>query len=273
MRRSNRIPDRFRLSADEVLEAAACAQACGIATILLQGGEDVGSDRLLDEVLPRIKRELKLYVILNVGERTRSRFEQFRRLGADAFIMKFEASNPALYAQATHGSLMDRLENLRRLRDVGFVVGTGNIVGLPGQTLEHLADDLLLACELGPDYLSSSPFIPNEGTPWEREPVGDLDTTLNFLAASRILLERALIPSVSALEKVRPGGQLRGLLAGANVMTVNCTPSRRRDQYRIYSRERFVVTLGHVGRTLEAAGLDFVRGGILPAPQIGQGTR
>jgi biotin synthase len=134
-------------------------------------------------------------------------------------------------------------------------LGTGNIVGLPGQTLDHIVDDIFFAYGLRPDFVSSSPLIPNEDTPFENAEYGSIDVTLNTMAILRIMLGDPLIPTVSPLEKIRPGGQLAGLNAGANVMTINFTPTEVRDNYVIYSRERFVVTLDHAHRTIDKAGL------------------
>ncbi|NDD27613.1 MAG: [FeFe] hydrogenase H-cluster radical SAM maturase HydE [Proteobacteria bacterium] len=267
MRLSNRKLERFRASADDVMAAAEAIAEAGISTILLQGGEDVQSDKVLDAVIPRIKAELGLFIILNVGERRRERFEQFRALGADSYIMKFESSDPLLYEQATRSDLAVRLQNLRWLRELGFVVGTGNIVGLPGQTLESIADDLLTAAEMSSDFVSTSPFIPNGDTPWENQPSGCLETALNVIAVSRILRPNALVPAVSALEKVEAGGQLRGLQAGANVITINFTPDAQRSKYRIYSERRFTVSTEHAFRILREAGLAHQRRGPLTPPR------
>lgn len=256
MRRSNRDLKRFRAhDADEVFAAVRAVADLGLTTVLLQGGEDVRSDRMLESLLPRIKSELGLSIILNVGERTREGLARLRAAGADGYIMKFETSDPELYGRVTESRLEDRLQNLAWLRELGFKVGVGNIVGLPGQTLESVADDLLLAHELRPDFVSASPFIPNDGTPLEAEAPGSLDLTLRVLALYRILLPHALIPTVSALEKLSPGGQVQGLHAGANVITANFTPPGWRDRYVIYSPRRFVVSVEHALETAARAGL------------------
>lgn len=256
MRRSNRALARFRASrVEEVFEAVRGIAEMGLSTVLLQGGEDVRSDRLLEALLPRVKAELGLQVILNVGERPRDQLARFRQAGADGYIMKFETSDAALYERITGGPAAERLQQIRWLQDLGFRVGVGNIVGLPGQTMESLADDLRLACDLRPDFVSASPFIPNDGTPLERETPGSLELTLRVLALYRLLLPEALIPTVSALEKLAPGGQVQGLHAGANVVTANFTPPGWRDRYVIYSPRRFVVSLEHALATVSRAGL------------------
>jgi biotin synthase len=128
-------------------------------------------------------------------------------------------------------------------------------VGLPHQTLDMLVDDIRLALEIRPDFVSSSPFIPNENTPLESLPYGNLNYTLNTMAIYRIALKTPLIPTVSALEKIQPGGQLMGFNAGANVITINFTPKNFQEKYLIYSQKRFVVRLDHALEILRQAGL------------------
>ena len=255
MRRSSHALHRYRAEPAQVVEAARRVHHLGIRAILLQGGEDPRVDGAIEEVLPVLKRDLGLRVILNLGQRSRQRLAHFRELGADAYIMKFETSDGSRYQAATGSPLAPRLENLAWLRELGYIVSTGNIVGLPGQSLQSLADDFVLAQSLRPDWMSSAPFVPSEGTPWGHEPPGDIETTLNCIALSRLMFPDGLIPSVSALEKLQAGGQARGLRAGANVVTVNCTPAELRERYPIYSRDRFLVSLQHAQAALADAGL------------------
>jgi biotin synthase len=138
---------------------------------------------------------------------------------------------------------------------LGFRVGTGTIVGLPGQRIEALADDILLGKALGVHMWSASPFVPAAGTPLENRKVGDVDLTLNAIAIARLLMPSALIPSVSALETVFPGAQAAGFQAGANVMTVNFTPNVDRENYPIYGRDRFIVELNYASDLLQQVGL------------------
>ena len=126
---------------------------------------------------------------------------------------------------------------------------------MSSQTLDHLVKDILLALEIEPNFVSSSPFIPNHDTPLENIGYGNLDYTLNTMAIYRIGLKTPLIPAVSALEKIQLDGQLMGLNAGANVMTINFTPTEYREKYSIYSKKRFIVSLDHALNTIERAGL------------------
>jgi len=254
MRSSNRELVRYRMTADEIAAAASAVKARGIPTVLIQSGQDPSMDGVVEEAVRLVRRE-GLRVLLCLGERTREQFAGFRSAGADGYILKFESSDPALYARVTHGDHGARLKGAAWLRELDFRVGIGNIVGLPGQSPEILEKDLLHASAFRPDFVSAAPFIPNENTPFECEEPGDLDLTLNVLALLRLLLPEALIPSVSALAKLDPAGQLLGLNAGANVMTVNFTPEAYRSGYLIYSRERFIVSLEHAFASIEAAGL------------------
>jgi biotin synthase len=256
MRASNPSLERYRLSAEEIVAIAGeIAKTNIISTLFFQGGQDRLCDPILEEVIPELKQRYNLNVLLCLGERPREVYDKLAQLGADSYILKFETSNADLYQEIAHTPLDRRLQCIRWLQEAGFQVGTGNIIGLPKQTLETLAEDILLAMEIQPNFVSSSPFIPNQDTPLEQLPDGNLDLTLNTMALYRILLPSALIPTVSALEKIHPGGQLMGLNAGANVMTINFTPEKCRGKYLIYSKQRFVVSYEHALRTIERAGL------------------
>ncbi|MBR8830400.1 MAG: [FeFe] hydrogenase maturase subunit HydE [Chroococcopsis gigantea SAG 12.99] len=254
MRASNPNLERYRLSIEEILSIVDQIKAANIGIAFLQSGQDPREDEMLEQIIPEIKKK-GMEVLLCLGEKPQETYANFARLGADSYILKFETSSPDLYKHIAHTPLEKRLECVKSLQNLGYRVGTGNIVGLPNQTLEHLADDILLALSIKPDFVSSSPFIPNQETPLESLAYGNLNLTLNTLAIYRIALKNCLIPSVSALEKTYKGGQLMGLNAGANVLTINFTPDTFRNKYAIYSKQRFVVSLEHALRTIEQAGL------------------
>lgn len=254
IRPQNKEMMRYRMNVDTILAITEEIVAEGITTVFLQAGQDPKSDVFVYEAVPRI-RARGVNVLLNLGEKSRETYARYVAAGADSYILKFETSDPALYQAIVGTPLAKRLECARWIREVGMKLGTGNIIGLPGQTLDTLAEDILLAQEMQPDFVSSSPFIPNENTPLESLGMGDLQLTLNSIAICRLLFPNALIPAVSALEKIRKGGQLLGLKAGANVLTINFTPKDFRDKYAIYSKERFVVSLDHAQATISGAGL------------------
>jgi biotin synthase len=255
MRAANHNLERYRLSAAEILDIAAQIHRLGIGTLFLQAGQDPQCDAILQEVIPAVKKQFGLHVLLCLGEYSRATYVRWRALGADSYILKFETSEPAGYRQIAHTPLTRRLQCIRWLQEIGFQVGTGNIVGLPGQTLDTLVRDVLLIQEIRPDFASASPFIPNENTPLATQAAGSVRCTLNIMAIFRILFPQALIPSVSALEKLAPGGQLAGLNAGANVITINFTPPQCRSKYLIYSQDRFVVGLEHARSIIQQAGM------------------
>ncbi|MEA5390332.1 radical SAM protein [Cyanobium gracile UHCC 0139] len=259
MRSPNGELERYRLTPGEILAIVAQIAENKIPIAFLQAGQDPACDEVVAEVIPEIKKRFGLHVLLCLGERPRSTYAAFAGLGADSYILKFETSGSAHYRAITRTSLAARLDCLRHLRELGYAIGTGNIVGLPGQDIDQLVDDVLLALKLEPDFVSASPFIANQSTPFETSPQGSLATTLNILAIYRIALRTPLIPNVSALEKIEVGGQRLGLEAGANVMTVNFTPRPYQEKFNIYSKQRFVVGLQHALSTIESAGMERLR--------------
>lgn len=256
MRYSNKELKRYRLTPKEILSIAKEIRSLGIQTLFIQSGEDIIVDKIIQESLPRIKRKLRFNnIILCLGNRTKKQYKKFKELGASAYILKFETSDREFFEKMGCGLLRQRLDCLKWLRELGFEVGTGNITGLPGQSLESIADDILLAKKLNPDFVSTAPFIPNENTPLQNRAHGGLNLTLNTMAIWRIMLPDVLIPTVSALEKIEEKGQLQGLNAGANVITINFTPPTYREKYRIYSKKRFVVSYNHALKTIKLARL------------------
>lgn len=232
----------------------------GRRVFLLQSGENPSEKFLsgLCGAVSDIKSRLPgACVIACLGSLDTAWYARLRRAGADRYILKFETSDPALYAAAKPGdTLAARLGRLAALRRLGFRVGTGAIVGLPGQAPESLVRDLLLARRLRPAMVSASVFVPGEKSAYAGSPSGDLDTALNFMALLRIFCPRALIPSTSSLEKLRRGAQLRGLLAGANAVTAHDgTPAALKPVFPIYSTRRFTPEEKFIKRTAAAAGL------------------
>lgn len=255
MRANNRDLDRYRMDVKEILDIVAEIKACNIGVAFLQGGQDPADDAVLEEIIPIIKRDFDMEVLLCVGERPREKYLRWAEMGADSYILKFEMSDAELHQKVIHASLERRVRCMEYIREAGMRLGTGNIVGMPGQTIDHLVDDILYAVKVRPDFVSTSPFIPNENTPYEHTTSGNMNMTLNTMAIWRIMLRTPLIPTVSALEKIQTDGQLAGLNAGANILTINFTPQKERNLYSIYSNKRFIVSYDHAMRTIERAGL------------------
>jgi biotin synthase len=211
---------------------------------LLQSGENP-SRAFVDNVaecVSTIKTEHSdAVVILCLGNLSDAQYKQLLDAGTDRYIIKFETSNPRLYKRIKPSdTLAKRIKCLRSLARLGFEVGSGNIVGLPGQTINDLINDLLFLGKLPLSMMSTSVFIPGEKSRYRDNPPGDMDTTLNFMALTRIMYPHAIIPSTSSLETGSRGGQHIGLMAGANALTVHDgTPVKLKDRFPIYSVHRF----------------------------------
>lgn len=257
MRYLNKKIKRYGLTSEEIFSVAKQIRKLGIQTLFIQAGENLNMDKIVEGVLLKIKKELKINnIILCLGNRAKEQYKRFKQSGANAYILKIETSDSKLFQKIRHEPLRQRVQCLKWLKELKFKVGTGNITGLPGQTIDNIVDDILLAKKLNTDFVSTAPFIPNENTPFENKPYGNLNLTLNTMAILRIMLKDILIPTVSALEKIKKGGQLLGFNAGANVITVNFTPLSYREKYSIYSKKRFVVSLNHALDTIKLAGLN-----------------
>ena len=255
MRRDNRLLNRYTLDEETILSVADQIINTGISTVFLQSGESAKCGRLLESVIPKIYQKYGCDIILCAGKKDFETYRRYKKAGAAGYILKFETANPSLYENSTGAKHAERLSCIQNIRRAGMKLGTGNIAGLPNQTIDDIVGDIFLAMELAPDFVSVSPFVPNNGTPYEKAPKGDIDLTLNIMAVWRIVFPDALIPTVSALEYIHPDGQAAGLNAGANVITVNFTPKQNRDKYAIYAKDRFVVNIDHAYKTAKQAGM------------------
>lgn len=256
MRLDNRMP-RYIYRSDRIVELSRHIHAAGIRTVSLQAGDIPRTTQTAGEAIPGIRRIFagEVDILLVLGDKSRDEYAYLREQGATSYILKHETSDPGLHQEHRFYALEDRLARLEDLLSLGYRVGTGTIVGLPGQTLEILADDILLARSLGVHMCSASPFVPAVGTPLADAEPGDVDLTLNALAIMRLVMPEALIPSVSALQKQAAGAQVLGFTAGANVITVNFTPDGDQANYPIYGSDRFIVGRDYAARVLREAGL------------------
>jgi biotin synthase len=247
----------YLLTQDDLVDRAARIRDASINVVFIQGGEIPQSTDIIEGAIPRIIDlfESPVEILLNVGNKTREEYRRLRSAGASSYILKHETANSQLYFRHKHERLDARLRCLHDLLDLGFHVGTGTIIGLPGQTVEDVAEDILLAKEHGVHMVSASPFVPAPGTPLAGEASGSVETTLRAIALMRLILPGALIPSVSALEAIQGGGQGSGLHAGANVLTVNFSTPERVNDYLIYGDARYIVKLYYVRNLLRDHGL------------------
>ncbi len=236
LRRSRRGFRRFRLGPEQAL-ATVREAARGAGTVVLQAGEDLRLDEArVSALCAGVRAAGDSALTLSLGERPRASWARWRAAGADRYLLKLETASPRLYARLRPGhALADRLGALETLRELGYQVGTGNLVGLPGQGAEELADDLLLLQRLDPEMIAIGPFLPHPSTPLAGAPAPRLlDLTLRCLALARLLLPRAHLPATTALGALLRGGRELGLAAGANVLMEDVTPLAFRRRYELY---------------------------------------
>ena len=271
LRCGNRLAQRYRLSKEEILECCREAAALGFNTFVLQGGEDPRqSDEWLAGVVAAIRAEFPTKAItLSVGERSVEGYSMLRNAGADRYLLRHETANAGHYSllHPSNMSLDNRLHCLENLKALGYQVGSGMMVGSPGQTVEHLVEDLMLLDTLQPQMIGIGPFIPAAGTPFESEPPGSVECTLLLISLLRLRFPRALIPATTALATLCSDGTERGILAGANVVMPNVTPQACRGKYTIYDNKKNSGTesagqLGLLAERLDKIGyhIDFSRG-------------
>jgi biotin synthase len=236
LRRDRRDLPRYRMAPDEIVLTCGRAADLGYRTVVLQSGEDPWyAAPVLASIVRQIKESCDAAVTLSIGERSEQEYRLLRSAGADRFLLRLETSGLELYEEVHPDSdWHERLTCLRSLRASGFQVGSGVLIGLPGQTFEMLAQDLLFLQELNLDMVGVGPFIPHPDTPLARAEAGGIDLVLRFVACLRLLCPRALIPATSALSALAPDGWERGLAAGADVLMPNVTPARYRELYQLY---------------------------------------
>lgn len=236
LRRSNRKAVRYRMTVAEILAAVSEAAAMGFRTVVLQSGED---PRYAIEDLCGLVRNIKtgtgLAVTLSLGERSYDDYRRLKEAGADRYLLRFETSDPLLFRKLKPDSVYEeRFRCLRWLAELGYQVGSGNMVGLPGQSVESLADDILKLKELEPDMIGLGPFIAHPDTPLRGSADGTIDRVLRVTALTRIVTRYAHMPATTATGTIDPGGREKALQCGANVLMPNITPQRYREHYLIY---------------------------------------
>lgn len=251
IRVENRDIQRYRMSEDEIVACARDAKIFGYGTVVIQAGEDYGmTAAFIQRVVSRIKDETGLAITLSLGERDEDELRLWHRAGADRYLLRFETSNSELY-EHIHPSLpnkkSDRFELLRLLDRIGYEVGTGVMVGIPGQTYDTLANDILLFREFDIDMIGVGPYIPHPDTPLFNEADGlanpkDHDQvpntelmTYKVVALTRLVCPETNIPSTTALATLNTEtGRELGLQRGANIVMPNITPTEYREKYEIY---------------------------------------
>lgn len=241
IRRSNRGAVRYRLSPHEVLECCAVGYEIGFRTFVLQGGEDPywRGERLVEVVRSIRSAYPDCAITLSLGEMTPDEYRALHDAGANRYLLRHETYNEAHY-RTLHPDTMSRdhrLACLDALREIGYQVGTGVMVGSPGQTIEHLAEDLDFIRCFRPEMIGVGPFIPHEATPFAEAPAGTLALTLRFLALCRILCPSALIPATTAIATLSSVGRREAILSGCNVVMPNLSPASHRADYTLYNNK------------------------------------
>ena len=236
LRRSNLNAQRYRLSVEQVIKTAQQAVTYGYKTIVLQSGEDLWFDAdKMCQIIREIKK-LDVAITLSIGEKTREGYAAYRAAGADRYLLRIETTDKTLYEKLDPGmSWETRVRCLYDLKELGYEVGSGSLVGLPGQTLESLANDLLFFKQLPVDMAGIGPFIPHPHTPLKEQTTqGHFELSLKMMALMRLLLPDINIPATTAMETLHPQGRLLALQCGANVVMPNVTESDYRKKYELY---------------------------------------
>ena len=241
IRKSNTMVSRYALSRETILCCCREGHALGFRTFVLQGGEDRSqTDDWVEETVSAIRREFPdCAITLSLGEKNKEAYQRFYDAGANRYLLRHETYNEAHYAQL-HPSEMSRnhrLQCLSWLKEIGYQTGTGIMVGSPGQTIDHLVEDLLFIERFHPEMIGIGPFIPHADTPFANEPAGSIELTLKLLSIFRLMHPSALIPATTALASLSPDGRERGILAGANVVMPNLSPQSVRKKYSLYDNK------------------------------------
>jgi len=248
--KDNDLCKRFRMTEDEIVDTALAVAGAGLRTVVLQSGEDPHYTRfMLCSIIERILDGADVAITLSLGKRSREDLLAFRDAGAERYLMKHETMNPELYARMRSGlRLEDRLRAIDELRELGFQVGVGNIVGLPGQTLDDLCEDILFFQEFQPDMINIGPFIPHAQTPLKDDAAGDIELMLRVFALTRMVTGNTHMAAANTVATLDPeNGQFRALTqGGANVIMPNCNPflKSREDkieyEFQITTHKRYV---------------------------------
>lgn len=235
LRCENKDIDRYRIEPDDIIFYAQKAVDMGYKTIVLQSGEDEYYSReLLCKIIKGIKT-LDVALTLSIGERCFDDYKAFKDCGADRYLIRIETTDKELYKKMhPHMSFENRVKCLKDLGKLGYEVGTGCLVGLPGQTIESLANDILFFKEINADMVGIGPFIAHPHTPLKDCLNGDFTLALKVMALTRILLKNINIPATTAMETLNPNGRIIALQSGANVVMPNVTTTEYRAKYEIY---------------------------------------
>lgn len=235
LRSANKTLERYRILKDEIILYARKAVNMGYRTLVLQSGEDeyYDSDKII-EIIREIKK-FDVALTLSIGEKTYDEYKAFKEAGADRYLIRIETTDEKLYKQLHPDSKIEnRYRCLYDIKSLGYETGTGSMVGLPGQTIESMANDILFFKEIEADMVGIGPFISHEQTPLAGSPNGDFWLALKVMALTRLNLPDINIPATTAMETLNPNGRIIALQSGANVVMPNVTSKEYRAKYEIY---------------------------------------
>ncbi len=261
IRRDNNELKRYRMSKEEIIETAKNAANIGFKTIVMQSGEDLHfSNDVMCEILSEIKK-FDVAITLSVGERTYEDYKLWKEAGADRYLIRIETTDKDLYHRLDPGmSWQNRYDCSMWLKELGYELGSGIMVGLPGQSIESIADDLLFLRDIEVDMAGIGPFIPAPNTPLANEKGGTLNLALRTMAVMRLLMPDINIPATTAMESLHPNGRTMALQAGANVVMPNITANEYKQLYTLYpnktkvdkaqSNTDIVAKITSIGRTI-----------------------
>lgn len=238
IRCSNKKAERYRLSKEEILSCCDKGAALGFRTFVLQGGEDpYYTDEMICGIISEIKKKHPdCAVTLSIGEKPKESYRRFFESGAERYLLRQETADEAHY-KTMHPPAMsaeNRKQCLWDLKEIGYQVGCGFLVGTPGQTATEIYEDLHFMQKLQPQMIGIGPFLAHKDTPWHDRPDGSVQDTLRLLAVLRLLFPKALLPATTALGTADPKGREKGILAGANVLMPNLSPAAVREKYLLY---------------------------------------
>jgi len=257
--------DRYRLNKSEIIECCKKGYELGFRTFVLQGGEDnYFTDDMICEIVSEIKKNHPdCAVTLSIGEKSKESYKKYFDSGADRYLLRHETANEEHYGKLhpNNLSIENRKKCLYELKEIGYQVGCGIMVGSPYQTVENIVEDIRFMQDLQPHMIGIGPFIPHKDTIFKDQKGGSLEDTLTLLGILRLTFPHVLLPATTALGTIHPRGREMGILAGANVVMPNLSPGSVRDKYLLYdgkicTGDEAAECVGCMGRRIASVGYE-----------------
>ena len=254
IRCDNKNATRYRLNEEEILDCAKNGYELGFRTFVLQGGEDAYfTDERICSIVFALKQQYPdCAITLSIGEKSYESYKAFYKAGATRYLLRHETATQEHYSKLhpQNMSLKNRMECIKNLKRIGYQTGSGFMVGSPYQTLQNLVLDLRFLQEIEPDMIGIGPFLSHNDTPFASCENGSLKRCINLISILRLMFPYALIPSTTALGTIHPQGRVMGLMAGANVVMPNLSPSNVRKLYTLYNNKAYTGVESAEGLTL-----------------------